>query len=1166
VASFLTGGMAGIGSGGTGSAASKALREIDSQKISYANKDFVKNIAWLNQSVDTLSSYTQKLEAGVTQANMNALEQLQGIWGDLFILFAGGEPTGIELGDIKYVIQGIGAFFGINPDTPFPLNLVEAATHMLTTYIIPLPQFTDVIFDSILLWAEDFGLSEDFIEAVTNFRDAIEGLGTSFEGFFDAIGELLGAFGLLEWTSTSGIGELWDALVDFIGGIGNLELLKPVLQLLANLGVPFINALTAIVNGGSTFLGFISGSQIRSLGDNVAPAASADTTVWSVGGSATTGWTFDGTVNATGTAPGSLTTIGNGIAKRVWTQTIYKATPGTKFVIGGKLRWLGIPLASNDIQLQLVWFNGETEVSTSHVSIPAGHGTTGGFVTVTSEDIVVPNNVDGFRIAAWVGTSINTGQVWVDDITVQRSGGIDVNLIDGLIDFIKQIPINAAKLIGLIPSHLFGGVPISTLIDTPQNVWVLGAFPPESVEGQNIWHLDTGITKSADGTGSVRTTADGSPKALRGIETPVHPRQRLEMTAQVQWQDFEGTGEPIQLHLALYKRTGTDEFGAPVYTETGYHEVAKFAPFSETGGWTEITGTYEVPNADVDMVRPRLYIDSSATAGLIRYDDVKGFLRNKILPEWVEGLLEELQDLLGRWHLLKDSVFNALTGSSAFLVEIADLVEALLNIPQVNILGWGGPGTLLEALEAFANAIVGGAVGVVDGVGAGLADIINVLNLVSQRASQGQNAWEVLGIRNNTSILSGLLKTSRSNRNLDKVTGNTSAVYFAATQSNTAVISDRVEVSQPLGVIRWIGYPGSGITELYINLWRVEEDGSKTLVHHSPNIVGQIDPTATSSSPKYMHYEIEPANRPAQVAGEEYFVQWVPVGGTLYLLADQEGSYTPVDTAATIEAFAFTRSETTPNAPASTLAKGSFTPVHTIPYGEFAIDLGDYSGHHDPLDLYVTEEGTRIVPDWVQHIDYVIVPAAGGGRAGATGGFYGESGEAGPFVAGTWHRGVDFSGSGVIVNIEKLGRGGDGGSLLDPFGKPGTETTISIPTATVTVPGCAGGVDLRFGLASVGKSPGTYEYKGMKCKAGGQQKVFGGNGAYPGGAGNGGNFALFQSGGKGAGAAVWLRFRQDTLDDEASEEDNQPPTPPTLISVVEKGSSFITVEAEGGTD
>src|SRR5690349_9200882 len=79
---------------------------------SFVNKDFAKNLAFLNQTADVHTAFLKKLQAGVDDANAGVIEQIQGFAADLFIMFAGGEPTGIEIGDLKYVIQGIGALLG----------------------------------------------------------------------------------------------------------------------------------------------------------------------------------------------------------------------------------------------------------------------------------------------------------------------------------------------------------------------------------------------------------------------------------------------------------------------------------------------------------------------------------------------------------------------------------------------------------------------------------------------------------------------------------------------------------------------------------------------------------------------------------------------------------------------------------------------------------------------------------------------------------------------------------------------------------------------------------------------------------------------------------------------------------------------------------------------
>jgi hypothetical protein len=451
VTSFLTSGMGGIGGAGTPTTDTRALQEINSQNKTFVNKDFTKNIAWLNNSVDTLSAWSQKLQSGVDQANQNAFEQVQGIFADFFVMFAGLEPTGIDPGDLKYVLQGIGALLGINPDTPFPINLLEAGWHLFSNYIVPGPQFLDVIFDAVDAWGAELGLSPEFMTAMNNLKDAFENLWTAIDtdlnGLFDALSKLLAAF----MPSINSLGPLIDGLVNLIDLIP-WDVLTPLLQLLADLGIPFINALTTIVNAGTAFLdplSFISGSQIGSLGTNFAPNTVKDTTLWSVGavGAEATAWTWDA-------AQSAFTTLGNGSIKEIHTQKTYPANPGAKLTVKGSLRWIGIPSGANDFGVQLQWFLDANPVSVTNFDIPSGHGAAGGFTqSVNVTDVVVPVSVNGVKIAARVGPGISTGQVWAKDFSAQLQGGVSAGLLEGLLNLINIPGLPAAQII----SGIFGG-------------------------------------------------------------------------------------------------------------------------------------------------------------------------------------------------------------------------------------------------------------------------------------------------------------------------------------------------------------------------------------------------------------------------------------------------------------------------------------------------------------------------------------------------------------------------------------------------------------------------------------------------------------------------------------------------------------------------------------
>lgn len=424
--SFLTGGLGSLNSNPT-SRESRALESSKTAGKSFVNKDFVKNIAFLNQTADVHGAWLQKLQSGVDQANQNVLEQVQGFWGDMFVLFAGLEPTGIDVGDVKYIIQGLGAFLGISPDTPFPLNLVQAALHFFETYIIPLDQFTDVIFDAILAWAEELGLSEDFISSIKELMEAIEVLGASFDDLFDSIGELLSAFGFLDWTSTSGLGELWDSLVGLIDGLA-LEPLKPVLSLLADLGTPFIDALTAIVNGANSIL--VPITQIIKGSPNVLVAGQftdSDSFV------AQNGWSRDPLVGRT--FEGSAKATANGTVRELISDPVIPVEEDQQLYQEVYVSWASASYTGTDhAQLVIRAYNGSTLVSTTVLQSITFTAAAQPTWQKLSGTVSIGPGITSVRTSLKVNSNVLTGNVWFDDAVAKRQGGYLGDLFGGLTD------------------------------------------------------------------------------------------------------------------------------------------------------------------------------------------------------------------------------------------------------------------------------------------------------------------------------------------------------------------------------------------------------------------------------------------------------------------------------------------------------------------------------------------------------------------------------------------------------------------------------------------------------------------------------------------------------------------------------------------------------------
>ena len=224
----------------------QALKSINSKQYPDTNKDFVANIQRLNASVDYISSYMITMQSGIDSANENIIEQIQGFVQDLIVIFAGGEPTGINIGDLKYIIQALGAMFGFG-GAPFPINLLNAAQHFFLGYVVPLEQFTDVIFDTIFAWAEELGLSPDFIDVLRQFADSIVNLGEDVGHLVNTILSMFDIFGAAGGGGTGLLATLWDAVTALLDGF-NAVAFRPLLNLLAAWTTPFIQFLTAAIN------------------------------------------------------------------------------------------------------------------------------------------------------------------------------------------------------------------------------------------------------------------------------------------------------------------------------------------------------------------------------------------------------------------------------------------------------------------------------------------------------------------------------------------------------------------------------------------------------------------------------------------------------------------------------------------------------------------------------------------------------------------------------------------------------------------------------------------------------------------------------------------------------------------------------------------------------
>lgn len=91
----------------------RALRGI-SDRAAKPSKDLQKNLGELNNSVRYMSQMMTIMQNGIDDANRDILQKIRDAIQELIIIFNGGDLSNLdfEWGDLKYVLQAIGQFFG----------------------------------------------------------------------------------------------------------------------------------------------------------------------------------------------------------------------------------------------------------------------------------------------------------------------------------------------------------------------------------------------------------------------------------------------------------------------------------------------------------------------------------------------------------------------------------------------------------------------------------------------------------------------------------------------------------------------------------------------------------------------------------------------------------------------------------------------------------------------------------------------------------------------------------------------------------------------------------------------------------------------------------------------------------------------------------------------
>ncbi|MBU8830822.1 glycine-rich domain-containing protein [Mycolicibacterium goodii] len=684
------------------------------------------------------------------------------------------------------------------------------------------------------------------------------------------------------------------------------------------------------------------------------------------------------------------------------------------------------------------------------------------------------------------------------------------------------------------------------------NLSAAGGFPVDAFASDGNWSIDLTRSRTDDGTGAAKVTADGTVQALRARKV-IPVAQSYTAKVFVAHSGYEGSGVAIRLQVVPHIG---DEALDPV-------DIGTYIPSSADLDWPghELSGTYTVPEGSgVTGVKLRIVVTGNATAGTFEFDDVNESQSGRLKKEWIDGLPEELQSLLLRANQIVETIIIALRRTSSAIVDpLAELAEALQNINPVNILGWFGAETIRDAIQDFLDHLVGGAVGQ-PGTGASLPDLFNVIREISARASRGDFMWIINGINTNKPVDKGLLPSGDANYPYSNA--NT---WLPVTQSQTLAITYRAAKSEPLGAIGWLGKGSTNITAAHVNVRKIDKaTASRDLVHHSPNLVSLLPPGDDTVG--WVYYQLADEDVIAREITDEFEVQVVIVGtGTHWIRGYDEEDDIPDHPYANVKAAAAVRDETVaPDNPPASIPKAAVVKSARVPWIELAVDTGSGTDHYDPQLIYLGTNPTTIAkPKWANAFDLMGVGGSGGGRQ-ATLAQFGEGGWPGQFNAKSFFEGEDFDPDDDVIIDFTPGAPGTAGTGI---GGTGGDTVFTfLGGERLRCAGGAGGDSLGLIGKPIGRGyPDPLEYNGQILVAGGHQKVPGGAGIAPGGAGNGGD-RFFNTGGPGALGGGWVYFyRRDHSTPPPDPVDTTPPTPPTT-EIVRKTYSTITVRAVGSVD
>lgn len=672
---------------------SRALGSIKPESYDY--RDQAKLVTKLVSDVSYMGQYMREMQKGIDSANENFVQQIGDLIADILTIISGNGPTGFDFGDLKYIFQAIGALFGFDEQTGigaiFPVNLFSAAWHFMTTYVIPLDNFGQVLNDfldnalatlldifgevpivgqalqQLAIWLTD--IRDWANNAWTFITEKLQGLTQPIVDFIvDLVDRIKTAFGTATdtiWTYLKFIIDIFqnfaNSITDFTDGlIENIwpaygEIKDNILSWWTDLfGDQNIfhgqfNILTAIQSITNRILDFFGGE------------LNIDLSTWkSAVNGIRTWWT---------NLFGDLNIFSPGFNGLDLIQGWFNAT---------------ISLVSNILNIDLSgWQTSISNMMSLWTNIFGDLNIFGGGVGVVDIFEGIAENLRDFiydilpfdEIGAWIR------RIFIEPIISVFTGGgnkLDIASLGASVRqyITKSSPISVSQLFGKIPHTMLGVVPVSNISETSENLLdPQGGFDlSTSVEGAGEWSWDA-TEGYGTSTGSAKLTCDGGLHQLfTRVALPVSERDRLEVSAVIKTTGYSGSGTPFRLCVVPF-------------IENSQQSTVVIDSSGEAADWAGLSGEYIVDD-NVTSIFVSLEVLGNAISGTVNWDSVSVVKTGKMR----QSLVDKLEDVWDRTtELIDDGLdinpFDADTPLfkiwSAFRIQHDSVIGANSTIEQL---------------------------------------------------------------------------------------------------------------------------------------------------------------------------------------------------------------------------------------------------------------------------------------------------------------------------------------------------------------------------------------------------------------------------------------------------------------------------------------------------